>query len=154
MTTTRSVKASELRGYCRSLRQGPYLNVASYGLESTYLKVAYEQGVIVLALFLAMLLVLLAELCRLAIRSRESIAGGLAIGAAGSLTAGMTMFINGAYIEGATALALWIPVGTGVGALVSKELTERRDDPRESPGSSLRRGPRVNPRVMAGTPHG
>lgn len=144
-------------GVLQETHQGPYLNLASYGLESTYLKVAYEQGLIVLALFVAMLLTLLAELCRLAIRSRGSIAGGLAIGAAGSLTAGLVMFINGQYIEGTTALALWIPVGTGVGALVSERLSERREGHRAPsapvPPVMPTVQPQPQPQAMAGAPN-
>lgn len=139
-------------GVLQELRQGPYLNLASYGLESTYLKVAYEQGLIVLALFIGMLLILLTELCRLAIRSSGTIASGIAIGAAGALAAGLTMFINGQYIEGTTALALWIPVGTGVGALVSQRLNRKRDGQRRrsAPTRSAPRTTQPPPRALAG----
>jgi hypothetical protein len=83
-------------------------------LDSTYLKVALEQGPAIFGLFCAALILLLYGLARRAIDTYERAKAGLAIGAAGTLATMSVLFFIGFYGIGRPALAGWIMVGIGV----------------------------------------
>jgi hypothetical protein len=106
-------------GRIQEERKGPYTNIATFAIDSSYLKIAYEQGFPLLILFGAAMLALLGGLAKWAIRADDDLVHGLAAGAAGTLAAGLCMFFTGDYIEDLVVLALWIPVGAGVGALAA-----------------------------------
>jgi hypothetical protein len=95
----------------------PYVTLGSYSIDSVYLKIAYEQGFPVLALFIAAMLALVVGLARRAVRSRAGPVRGIAIGGAASLSAALVMFITGVYTEALGSMFLWLAVGTAVGAL-------------------------------------
>jgi O-antigen ligase len=96
------------------------LTIASYNLDNSYLKIAYEQGFIVLALFVAAMIALLVGLARRAVRARSPGVRAMATGAAGSLVAASVMFFTGIYVEDLIAFALWIPVGAAIGAIAAE----------------------------------
>lgn len=95
-------------------RQNP--NVDSdliVNLDSSYLKIAYEQGFSVLAIFVAGLVVLLAGLILRSTRARDPLRAALGIGACGTLAAMSTLFYTSFFIESLSAIAAWILVGIG-----------------------------------------
>jgi hypothetical protein len=84
-------------------------------LDSSYLKVALEQGLAIFVFFCAALVLLLYGLARRAITTDERAKAALAIGACGTLAAMSVLFFIGLYGTGRPALAGWIMVGIGVG---------------------------------------
>jgi len=115
---------------------GPYITQGSYGIDSSYLKIVYEQGFPLLILFAIAMVVLLAELCRRAVRARTELVRGIAIGGAGTAVAGLAMFMTGQYIEDLPVLMLWIPLGAAIGAIAAERTAVMRSPigagPRES----------------------
>jgi hypothetical protein len=103
-------------------RGGRFRTVASLNLDNSYIKVAYEQGWIVFAYFVAALLALLLTLAASAIRARSRAVAGPAIGAVGALASILVSFYTGLYIEGLIALSGWIVVGLGMSGLVTRPL--------------------------------
>jgi hypothetical protein len=93
----------------------------SSNLDSSYLKVALEQGFFVLAFLAVTLLLLLFGLVRRAIVTTDPARAGPAIGAAGVLVAMLIMFYIGDYIEGSSALAGWMLIGIGLAAFTRPE---------------------------------
>jgi hypothetical protein len=88
---------------------------ANPNLDSSYLKVALEQGPAIFVFFCAALVLLLYGLARRAIGTYERAKAALAIGACGTLAAMSVLFFIGLYGTGRPALAGWIMVGIGVG---------------------------------------
>lgn len=83
------------------------------GLDSSYLKVALEQGLPVMVLFIGALIALLLALAWRAITTDDPRRATLAIAACGTLVAMAAVFFTSFYIERAAALAGWIVVGLG-----------------------------------------
>jgi hypothetical protein len=98
-------------------RGGPFVTAGSYAIDSAYLKIAFEQGFPVLALFLIAMIALLVELVRRSVRARSPGVRALAIGAAGTMVAALAMFVTGQYMESLDSLVVWIPVGAAIGAI-------------------------------------
>jgi O-antigen ligase/polysaccharide polymerase Wzy-like membrane protein len=96
-----------------------YVNIASYSLDNGYLKIAYEQGLVVMIFFVGCLVTLLGGMVRRAIVCTDRSRAGLGIAAIGALTSAMLTLITGNYMEDLIALAMWIPVGIGVAVLNS-----------------------------------
>jgi hypothetical protein len=105
----------------------PYVTAGTYAIDSSYLKIAFEQGFPVLALFLIAMIALLVELARRSIRARSPGVRALAIGACGTTVAALAMFITGQYMESLAALALWIPLGAAIGA-INAERSQRKPE--------------------------
>jgi O-antigen ligase/polysaccharide polymerase Wzy-like membrane protein len=105
--------------------------IATYNLDSSYLKIAYEQGIPILVFFVLSLIAVLVGLARRTARARSPGARALGAGAAGALVTGMVMFFTGLYIEDLVALALWVPLGAAIGALVA----ERSEGPEPAEAS-------------------
>jgi hypothetical protein len=101
-----------------SIPPSPYLNdIAAQSIDSGYLRIALEQGLVVMAVFAAGLLTLLVGLATGAARAREPESAGYLIGAAGSLTVFVVLFGAGAFMEGLPSLLGWIIIGLGVAQL-------------------------------------
>jgi hypothetical protein len=98
---------------------GRHLSIASFNLDNSYLKVAYEQGLAVMAFFILALLLVLIRLSREAIAATNQSIGGLAMGAAGVLSALLVSFYSGLYIETPPVVAAWVLIGLGMAPLVS-----------------------------------
>lgn len=94
-------------------RYGRQETIASYDIDNSYLKVAYEQGWFVMVLFVAALLLLFFGLARRAVLTRDEARAGPAIGACGVLAGLLVLFMVGVYVEGLPALAGWVMVGLG-----------------------------------------
>lgn len=93
---------------------GRYVNVATYTLDNSYLKIGLEQGFFVMVFYVATLLLLVAGLGIGAIRATDPVRAGLLMGSAGTLVAMSILFFVGNYIEGLTALGGWVLVGLGM----------------------------------------
>jgi hypothetical protein len=114
----------------------PYVTFGSYSIDSVYLKIAYEQGFPVLALFMAAMIALLVGLARRAVRSRAGPVRGLAIAGTASLASALVMFITGVYTEALGSMFLWLAVGAAIGALAAAkddEMPPSDDDPESAP---------------------
>jgi hypothetical protein len=88
-------------------------------VDNAYLKIAYEQGVTVAALFIMLLVVLLGSLVWAALVAKRPWEIALALGGAGALL-GYAIQLNfeTIYIETPTALTVWLVVGLGLRPLV------------------------------------
>ncbi len=84
-----------------------------FNLDSSYLKVAIQQGYFVMLLFVAALFSILVGLVQRSVTTRDPWRSALGIGAVGALVAQMFLFFMGIYSEGLTALSAWILVGLG-----------------------------------------
>jgi hypothetical protein len=100
------------------LESGRYLTIASFNLDNSYLKVAYEQGFAMLALFAAALAALLWRLLKGGLTAASREAGWNAIGAGAALAGIAVLLYTGLYIEAAPAFLLWTIVGLGLRGLV------------------------------------
>lgn len=94
---------------------GRYVNLSSYSIDNSYLKIALEQGAAVTLLFVVGLLLLLYDLVKRALLTIEREAATMLIAASAALVAMMILFFVGAANEGSTVLAGWILVGLGIG---------------------------------------
>lgn len=98
-------------------------------LDSSYLKIAFEQGMVVMVLFIAALVALLLGLGQRVLTTADSQRAALAMGACGSLVSLMVLFVVGFYIDHVQALSGWLLVGIGVAQFTStrqREAAEQR----------------------------
>lgn len=82
-------------------------------LDSSYLKIAYEQGLPALILFALAYLALMGGLAWRATQTSDRTLAGLAIGACGTMGALLPIFYANMMIEGHTVAAAWILIGLG-----------------------------------------
>ena len=87
---------------------------AAVQVDSSYVQIAYEQGVVMMGLFVLTLIVLLLELIRHAIWTRDADAAALAMGAAGTLIAIVLALAGNLHINSLAMLGGWVIVGLGV----------------------------------------
>jgi hypothetical protein len=88
-----------------------FTTAASFDPDSTYVKVAYDQGLFVLLLFAGALLTLVLGLAARAVTAPTPLGATLAVGACGTLVAFSVALGAGVYFEGLGALAPWLIVG-------------------------------------------
>jgi hypothetical protein len=105
--------------------------VGNLNLDSSYLKIAIEQGWLLMGIFALALLSLLFALATRAIRTSDEMKASLGIGACGSLVALAMLFYAGTYIEGVTALAAWLLIG--IGAAQFSKAPPREPEPEQRP---------------------
>jgi hypothetical protein len=84
------------------------------GFDSSYVKIAYEQGVAVMVLFIATMLALLVGLARRALTTLDRHKAGVAIGACGTLLGYSITLVTDQYNTGLESLVAWVIVGIGV----------------------------------------
>jgi hypothetical protein len=106
-------------GLVQELHEGPYLTQGSYGIDSSYLKIAYEQGFPIMVLFILAVVVLVIGIAKQAFRLADDTVRGLSIGAAGTLVAMLSMFVTAVYIENLPILFVWTVVGTAAGSAIA-----------------------------------
>jgi O-antigen ligase len=97
-------------------------------LDSSYLKVGIEQGIVGMVLYIAVLVILLASLCRYALTTLDRQRATFAIGAAGTLATMMILFYGSLYAEQPSVVVSgWMIVGLGcAGFTTSMRRTGRR----------------------------
>ncbi len=98
---------------------GQYLTVASQGIDSAYLEIAYQQGIVVMVFFIGAFVLLVARLATAATATRDPERAVLAIGAAGVLGSMLITFYSGLYNEAPPVVAGWIIIGLGLSGLVT-----------------------------------
>jgi uncharacterized membrane protein YoaK (UPF0700 family) len=101
-------------------QHGRFANVASINVDSSYLKIAYEQGTWVMVFVIATLVALLASLIRRALVTPDRERAGIAIAGAAALLCMGLLMVFGTYIEGLPALLAWLLVGLGIGAVAQR----------------------------------
>lgn len=94
--------------------------VVSPVLDSSYLKIALEQGLLVMMLFVATMLLLLFMLAVHAVRTSDRFGAALAIGACGTAATAMVLFYGGNYIEGLQVLPVWVLIGLGASTATTR----------------------------------
>ncbi len=105
------------RGGLTQTVNGRFRTAGSVNVDNGYVKVLYEQGLVMLVLFVVGALGLLAALAIRGARSTDRETAGLAIGACGASTSFLVSLISGVYIEELLGLTAWLLIGLGVGAL-------------------------------------
>ena len=119
---------------------GTDLKTSTTDLDNSYLKVAYEQGLVIAILYAIALLGTLATLVVASLRTESRQAAAIGLGASGTLAAVMISFWSGLYVESPPALAGWLIVGLGVAHFVARQLPE--------PAPSRPRIPLLTPRAL------
>ena len=122
--------------------RGSNLTIAVYTLDNSYLKIAWEQGIPVLALFVAGMGLLLLRLSWTATRVRDREAATMGIGAAGALASALACFYTEMFIENVQVVGLWLIVGLGCAFLLNAErdAAEARAQPDREPARFEPRG--------------
>lgn len=92
-----------------------FRNIASMDLDSGYLKIAYEQGMAVMAFFVVAAVLVLLGLAGRAVGTTDPHRAAIAVGACGSLAALLALMAAGVYQEGLIGLTAWVLVGVGAG---------------------------------------
>jgi hypothetical protein len=93
-------------------------------LDSSYLKIALEQGMAVMVLFVLSLITLFVGLAQRVLTTTDPQRAALGMGACGALTSLMVLFFAGLYIDHLQALSGWLLVGIGVAQFTSRRQTE------------------------------
>jgi hypothetical protein len=128
----------------------PIVTLGRYSIDNAYLKIAYEQGFPVLALFIAAMLALLLGLARRAVRVRAGPVRGMAIGAAGALASALVIFFFSIMVESIAIMYLWIAIGCAIGALGAVREEEMKRTGEDPEMQSNGRPPRGQVRVQPG----
>ncbi len=108
---------------------GDNFELSSIVIDNSYLMIAYEQGVFVLAVFGVAILGLLVSLAVAAIRTRSREAAVLGMGACGTLVSMLVSLYTGPYIETPPVLAGWLIVGLGLSYFVAREAPAEAPEP-------------------------
>jgi hypothetical protein len=96
---------------------GRFANVASINVDSSYLKVAFEQGTWVMLFLGLALLALLVSMGRRALQTTDRERAGMAMAGSSVLLCMGILMVFAVYVEGLPALFAWLLVGLGLGAL-------------------------------------
>lgn len=96
------------------VRYGRFQTVANYGPDSSFVKVAYDQGYAVMGLFIFTLLALLVALAVRAVGTADPWAAARALAGFGTLLVLVVLMIAGEVNEGLPALAVWLLCGLGL----------------------------------------
>ncbi|MDQ3571566.1 MAG: O-antigen ligase family protein [Actinomycetota bacterium] len=99
----------------------PYVSIAAYSLDNSYLRIAYEQGFPVLILLVVGLGMVLLRLTSGSLKSKARVASAMGTGAAGTLASLMIIFYTGMYNEDVLVLGAWFVVGVGAAFLLREE---------------------------------
>lgn len=99
------------------VRYGAFQNIGSIEIDNSYLKVAFEQGFVIMIVLAAGLMMVLLTLVRGAATALERERAGPALAASGALVAMLALFWIADYIEGLPALGGWTLVGLAMGQL-------------------------------------
>lgn len=95
---------------------GRYQSISTLEIDSSYLKIALEQGLFAMVAFAAVLAWLLVGLTARAIGPGDPLGSTLAVAGAGALLAFAVQMGFGTYIEGIASLGVWLAIGLGMRA--------------------------------------
>jgi len=127
---------------------GSTVELSELNIDNSYLMIAYEQGLFVMALFVAVLLALLVSLAVASARTRSREAAAFGMGACGTLISVMVSFYTGLYVEVIPIASAWLIVGLGLSHFVARERPQEAPVPAPRP---IRRRLRAEP-AGAGLP--
>jgi hypothetical protein len=100
------------------VRYARFTSAATFDPDSSYVKVAYDQGFTILVLFVFSLLALGVGLARRSLEAPDPVDAALALGACGTLAAQIVDMSGAVYFEGLGALAPWMLIGLGFAPFV------------------------------------
>ena len=89
-------------------------------VDNGFLRVALEQGWLIMAVFAIALIALTADLTRFGLTLRRRLPAGLAIGAAGTSVSLLVLMMAVAFQDGPRALPVWIIVGLGLAQFTTR----------------------------------
>jgi hypothetical protein len=116
-----------------TLGSSPYITNIDVYIDNTYLMVAFEQGMAVLVLFAAALLMLLTGMARYTRNAPTREHAALAIGGTGVLCAFLVLLYTGPYTVWLPGLVAWMLVGLGVAPTCMRAIDRGRQAPIELP---------------------
>lgn len=99
-------------------------------IDSSYLKIAYEQGILVMLMFCLAMVALFIGLALRSLSTTDPAKAAMGIGACGALVSLLVLFFAGLYSDHVQALSGWLLVGIGVAQFTSARRTAPR--PQES----------------------
>lgn len=113
-----------------AVAEARFFTPSYYDVDNSYLKIALDQGIFGLVLFLAAILGLLAALVRRSLLTSDPQRAALGAAGAGALSAFMVVMGTGNYIEGLPAFSAWLFAGLGLAqfATVSSYRRASRSD--------------------------
>jgi hypothetical protein len=103
-------------------------------VDSSYLVVGLQQGLMIMLLYVFALVALLIALARRTSLIMDTNRAFLAIGASGTLAAMLVLFYAGNYSEGAQISAAWLIVGLGVAQVTVRGPRARVEGTSSVPG--------------------
>lgn len=89
-------------------------------IDNSYLTIAYEQGLPIMALFILALVTLLAGVARRAVLTPVPWEAAVGIASAGALVAYAVMLSTGPYLQELSAFFSWFVIGLGIAPLVQR----------------------------------
>jgi hypothetical protein len=90
-------------------------------IDNSYLKIGYEQGALVMLLFLTAVILVAGALARTAVASASGLDAGLAIACCGAFVSFAVNLLLTDNIEDYTALTAWVLAGLGLASLASSD---------------------------------
>jgi O-Antigen ligase len=117
-------------------RFGENRTIGSIDVDNSYVKIAFEQGFIVMVLYCATVLLLLAGLARRALVTMDRTRAGPAIAACGTLVSMLVLFFIGDYVEGIYVTTGWLFVGLGLRQFTWEPRDPRPPDPEPLAGKA------------------
>jgi hypothetical protein len=113
-------------GYVANAPSSPViLQITGFSVDNGFLKIALEQGLVVMGAFAAGLAMLAVGAARAGVLSADPMRAGIAIGAAGTAVSFFVLEGAGVYADGVPAVAGWIVIGLGT-AQAARRGAERR----------------------------
>jgi hypothetical protein len=95
-------------------QQGRFVSIGSFSIDNSYLRAAYEQGIVPALIYIAGLLALTAALVRRAAITPDPARAGPALAAAGAMVSYVVVLYPSNAFDGYTALAAWLLAGVGI----------------------------------------
>ncbi len=114
-------------GSGQSLAGTSISEISAVNIDSTYLMIAFEQGIPVLVVFVLANLGLILSLAVAAARTPSREAAALGMGACGTLVSMLVSFYSGLYIESLPVISGWLVVGLGLSYFVARQPTPRAE---------------------------
>jgi uncharacterized membrane protein len=107
-------------GGAPQLTAGETVELAEFNIDNTYLKIAYEQGLFTMLIFIVVVAGLLLSLALASLRTTSRQAAALGMGACGALASVLVSFYTGLFIESLPIVSAWIVVGLGLSCFVAR----------------------------------
>jgi hypothetical protein len=100
---------------------GESIQISEFVIDNSFLTIAFEQGLLVMAVFGIAVIGLVASLALASARTPSRQAAALGMGACGALVSTLVSFYTGPYMEVVPVVAAWLVVGLGLSSFVARE---------------------------------